>query len=157
MQCKACNCSKTCPDTMTWIFDCYAKWNFQNLLKMKVKTHKYTIKHRDLQTNYITSANLNDFVSSTQIVLLTRPMARGQNVFLKDMFLENCSILSYFTNCITAKWIRQYLHLISKRVFWGIPNMWARILAHDATKSIAFLSSLSHTKWSPSFNNCNIT
>jgi hypothetical protein len=90
---------------------------------MKVKTHKYTFKHKGLETDYITSENLNDFVSSIPIVLLMRPMARVKNVYLKEMFLENCSILSYFTNCITSNLIRLYLHLISKRVFWGIPNM----------------------------------
>jgi hypothetical protein len=73
------------------------------LTKMKVNTHKRTFKHRGLETDYITSANLNDLLYSAQIVLLMRPMARVQNVFLKDMFLENCSILSYFTNNITAK------------------------------------------------------
>jgi len=53
------------------------------LIKMKVNTHKYTFKHRGLETDYITSENLNDFESSTQIVLLKRPTARVQNVFLR--------------------------------------------------------------------------
>jgi len=56
------------------------------LTNMKGNTHKYTLKHKGLETNYITSENLTDFVSSTQIVLLMRTMARVQNVFLKDMF-----------------------------------------------------------------------
>jgi len=74
------------------------------LTNMKVNTHKYTFKHSGLETDYITSENLNEFVS-TQIVLLMRPMERIQNIFLQDMFLENYSILSYLTNCtcITAK------------------------------------------------------
>lgn len=140
-------------DMNLWLL-CQMK--LSELAKMKVNKHKYTFQHRDLETDYITSENLNEFVS-TQTVLIMRPMERIQNVFLQDIFLENCSFLSYLTTCITAKWIGLYLHLISKRVFWGIPNMWARILAHAATKSIAFLSSLSHTKWSPSFNDCNTT
>jgi len=72
------------------------------LAKMKVNKHKYTFQHRDLETDYITSENLNEFVS-TQTVLIMRPMERIQNVFLQDIFLENCSFLSYLTTCITAK------------------------------------------------------
>jgi hypothetical protein len=70
---------------------------------MKLNTQKDIFKHRGLETNYITSENLEDFVSSAATVLLMRPMTTVHNVFLGDMFLENCSILSYFTNCMTAK------------------------------------------------------
>lgn len=37
--------------------------------------------------------------------------------------------------------------MISNLLFWGIPKMCARILAHAATKSMACWSSLSQTRW----------
>jgi len=38
------------------------------LTKMKVNTHKYTFKHRGLETDYNTSENLNDFVFNSNSV-----------------------------------------------------------------------------------------
>jgi hypothetical protein len=45
--------------------------------------------HRGLDTNYITSENVTNFVCSTETVLLMRPMAAVYNVLLGAMFLEN--------------------------------------------------------------------